>query len=193
MILLVGLGNPGAEYQFTRHNLGFLVLDAIHEDYGFSSWREKFKGSLSEGLINGHKVLLLKPGTYMNLSGQSVQAVMQFYKIPLENVVVFHDDLDLDPSKVRVKQGGSAGGHKGLLDIDKRLGQNYTRVRLGIGHPRQLGLMQDVSAYVLGLFAKKDLDWIGDLSNRLSHHIPVLLGGERDRYTSLVMDKNHGI
>lgn len=186
-MLLVGLGNFGAEYQFTRHNLGFLAVDAIHEDYGFSPWKEKFKGLLSEGVVEGRKILLLKPQTYMNLSGQAVQAVMQFYKIPLDHVIVFHDDLDLDPSKVRVKTGGGAGGHKGLLDIDKRLGQNYTRVRLGIGHPRSQGLTQDVSAYVLGMFSKKDMEWLGDLLENLSHHLPSLLSGEKDRYASNIM------
>lgn len=187
MLLLVGLGNPGAEYQFTRHNLGFLAVDSIHEDYNFSPWKEKFNGLLSEGTIGAHKVLLLKPQTYMNLSGQSVQAILQFYKIPLDHLIVFHDDLDLDFEAVRLKTGGGAGGHKGLLDIDKRLGQNYMRVRLGIGHPRKIGLPQDVSAYVLGMFSKQEMDKVGRLIESLSHHLPVFLAEGKDRYTILVL------
>lgn len=186
MLLFVGLGNPGVDYHYTRHNFGFLALDVLQEDYELSPWKDKFKGLVSEGTIGSHKVLLLKPQTYMNLSGESVQAIIQFYKIPLSDVIVFHDDLDLDFETIRVKTGGGAGGHKGLLDIDKRLGQNYTRVRLGIGHPRRLGYSQDVSAYVLAPFSRQEMDKVGVLLESISHHVSVLLAGEKDQYSTLV-------
>jgi PTH1 family peptidyl-tRNA hydrolase len=196
MILLVGLGNPGSEYKFTRHNIGFLALDEIQESYTFSSWKSKFKGLVSEGTIGGHTVLLLKPQTYMNLSGQSVSEAMQFYKIPLENVVVIHDDLDLAPKTLRMKQGGSAGGHNGLKDIDQRLGNNYWRIRLGIGHPRTLSLQNNISLlppytgsvtnYVLEGFSKQDAPWLGALLDSVSHHMPLFLKEEREKFVQNV-------
>jgi len=197
MILLVGLGNPGSEYKFTRHNIGFLALDEIQESYSFPSWKSKFKGLVSEGTIGKHTVLLLKPQTYMNLSGQSVSEAMQFYKIPLENVIVIHDDLDLAPKTLRMKQGGSAGGHNGLKDIDQRLGANYWRIRLGIGHPRTLHLRNHISLlppytgsvtnYVLEGFSKQDAVWLGALLDSVSHHIPLFLDEEREKFVQNVM------
>jgi PTH1 family peptidyl-tRNA hydrolase len=193
MILLVGLGNPGTEYKFTRHNIGFLALDEIHESYTFSPWKSKFKGLVSEGTIGTHTVLLLKPQTYMNLSGQSVSETMQFYKIPLENVVVIHDDLDLAPKTLRMKQGGSAGGHNGLKDIDQRLGVNYWRIRLGIGHPRTLKPEDspahegNVTNYVLGKFSKQDAPWLGALLDSVSHYMPLFLDEEREKFVQSVI------
>lgn len=187
MILLVGLGNPGPDYQFTRHNVGFLSLDYIAEDHSFSPWKEKFKGLLSEGTIHGHKVLLLKPQTYMNLSGQSVQAAMQFYKIAPEDVIVIHDDLDLAPAKVRMKKGGGHGGHNGLKDIDQRIGREYWRIRLGIGHPRDLGHEGSASNYVLGRFSEKDLDWVGPVTDTLSYHLPLALDKGAESFVATVM------
>lgn len=217
MILLVGLGNPGAEYQFTRHNIGFLSLDTLQEDNHFSPWKEKFKGLVSEGTIGNQKILLLKPQTYMNLSGQSVSLAMQFYKITPENVIVIHDDLDLDPGKVRMKQGGGHGGHNGLRDIDKRIGKNYWRIRLGIGHPRTLkqqiessgkkdpkfkvsqhpwtltteyshsDALGSTSNYVLGKFSKQDTQWLGPLLDSVSYQLPLFLEGEPEKFVSKVM------
>lgn len=190
MILLVGLGNPGAEYRFTRHNIGFLVLDAVQEAFGFSPWREKFKGLISEGTIGTHKILLLKPQTYMNLSGQSVAATMQFYKITPRQVMVIHDDLDLAPKKIRVKMGGSSGGHKGLNDIDQRIGKNYTRLRIGIGHPRDGGVSKPVTAYVLETFAKEDLVWVGNLVELIIEYLPLLLEGDTEKFVSKIMQES---
>ena len=141
-----------------RHNIGFLALDVIARRHGFSPWRQRFKGLVSEGTIAGHKILALRPMTYMNNSGSSVQAAAAFYKIPPESMAVFHDDLDLAPGKVRVKKGGGAAGHNGLRSLDQHLGTpDYWRVRLGIGHP---GHKDRVTGYVLGDFAKPDLDWL---------------------------------
>ncbi len=186
MILLIGLGNPGVEYKFTRHNVGFLVLDEVHEQYGFSPWKSKFKGLVAEGSIDGHTVLLLKPQTYMNLSGQSVMEAMQFYKIPLENVIVVHDDLDLNPGTLRTKQGGSAGGHNGLKDIDQRIGQAYWRIRLGIGHPRAMNHTGSVTNYVLERFSNNDVVWLGTLLDSVAHHLPLFLGNDREKFMTHV-------
>lgn len=198
MFLFVGLGNPGPEYKITRHNIGFLALDALTEDYTFSPWREKFKGHVSEGFIAGEKALLLKPQTYMNLSGQSVSAAMQFYKIPLEKVIVIHDDLDLSPGRLRMKQGGGHGGHNGLRDIDQKVGKNYWRMRLGIGHPRTHNSLNEnsdtarpntgsASNYVLGRFSNDDLKWLGPLTEALSYHLPLVTEGETEKFVSKVM------
>lgn len=187
MILLVGLGNPGPEYKFTRHNMGFLALDTLAEDHHFSPWKEKFKGLVSEGTLKDQKVLLLKPHTFMNLSGQSVIQAMQFYKTPLENVIVFHDELELDPGKLRVKQGGGHAGHNGLKHIDQSVGKDYWRIRLGIGHPRTTGAPHGTSDYVLSKFSPNDAQWLGPFLESVSYHIPLFLEGERDRFVSDVM------
>ena len=135
MFLIVGLGNPGAEYAKTRHNVGFMVADAIHGKYGFAPYKAKFDGLISEGKIDGEKVYLLKPQTYMKLSGYSVVKAAAFYKILPQNIVVIHDDMDLKITQIKAKLGGGAGGHNGLKSIDAAIGPNYNRVRLGIGHP----------------------------------------------------------
>ncbi|MDR9393688.1 MAG: aminoacyl-tRNA hydrolase, partial [Roseovarius sp.] len=135
MQLFVGLGNPGAKYERNRHNIGFMALDRIAADHGFAAWRQRFQGQLAEGRLDGDKMLLLKPQTYMNLSGQSVGEAMRFFKLGPNDVTVFHDELDLAPGKVRVKQGGGHAGHNGLRSIHQHIGADYRRVRLGIGHP----------------------------------------------------------
>jgi PTH1 family peptidyl-tRNA hydrolase len=135
MKLFVGLGNPGAKYAHNRHNIGFMALDRIAEDHQFTPWRSKFQGQICDGTLAGHKVLLLKPTTFMNLSGQSVGEAVRFHKVPLDQVTVFHDELDLAPGKLRLKQGGGHAGHNGLRSIHAHLGADYGRVRLGIGHP----------------------------------------------------------
>jgi PTH1 family peptidyl-tRNA hydrolase len=158
MLLWVGLGNPEPGMARQRHNIGFMALDVIARRHGFSPWRQRFKGLTADGVIAGHKILALKPMTYMNLSGESVQAASGFFKVEPEAITVFHDELDLVPGKVRVKRGGGAAGHNGLRSMDQHLASpDYWRVRLGIGHP---GDKNRVTGYVLSDFAKEDLGWL---------------------------------
>lgn len=175
MFLLVGLGNPGSGYARHRHNIGFMAVDAIARVHGFSPFKAKFQGRLADGRLGRHKVLLLKPDTYMNLSGQAVQEAAHFHKIPLENVIVFHDDLDLAKGKVRVKIGGGHGGHNGLRSIDAMCGPEYKRVRLGIGHP---GSKELVHGYVLSDFAADDKEWLAALIDSTAQHIGMLTEGD---------------
>src|SRR6056297_3617388 len=155
MLLFAGLGNPGTKYAGNRHNIGFMALDRIAADHGFGPWKAKFQGEIAEGRLGGEKLLLLKPMTYMNLSGQSVGEAMRFYKLAPGDVTVFHDELDLAPGKVRVKTGGGHAGHNGLRSIHQHIGESYARVRLGIGHP---GRKELVSHYVLQDFPKSERD-----------------------------------
>jgi PTH1 family peptidyl-tRNA hydrolase len=158
MLLWVGLGNPEPGMARHRHNIGFLALDVIARRHAFSPWRPRFKGLIAEGMVGGSKILALKPMTYMNASGESVQAASAFFKIPPSDITVFHDELDLAPGKIRVKRGGGAAGHNGLRSMDQMLGTpDYWRVRLGIGHP---GDKARVLGHVLGDFAKSDMDWL---------------------------------
>ncbi len=170
--IFVGLGNPGPQYSLNRHNIGFMAIDLIADEQNFPSFKSKFSAHVSEGRFGSTKVILIKPQTYMNLSGRSVAEAMKFYKVPLENVFVFHDDLDLQPGKIKLKQGGGAGGHNGLKSLDQCIGQNYWRIRLGIGHP---GFKDAVSGYVLGNFHKDDECWLIDLLSRLSKTIPDII------------------
>lgn len=183
MKLFVGLGNPGPKYAGNRHNIGFMALDRIAEDHGFAPWRSKFQGLLSEGRLGREKVLLLKPETFMNRSGQSVGEAMRFYKLTPEDVVVLHDELDLAPGKCRVKQGGGHAGHNGLRSIHGHIGETYGRVRLGIGHP---GHKDRVSGYVLADFAKADQDWLDDLLRGLSDGAPHLAEGDAGKFMNAV-------
>jgi PTH1 family peptidyl-tRNA hydrolase len=160
MLLFVGLGNPGSKYASNRHNIGFMALDKIAEHNRFSPWRNKFQAKLSEGMLGGKKVILLKPQTFMNLSGQSVGDAMRFYKLTPSDITVFHDELDIAPGKCRVKMGGGHAGHNGLRSIHQHIGPDYQRIRLGIGHP---GHKDRVAQYVLGDFAKADQQWINDI------------------------------
>lgn len=154
MFLIVGLGNPGAEYANTRHNVGFMAADALHEKYHFGLYKAKFDGLIAEGNIGGEKVYLLKPQTYMNLSGNSVVKAAHFYKILPQNVVVIHDDMDLPCGKLKTKLGGGSGGHNGIKSIDAAITPDYNRIRIGVGHPNGAG--EAVVNYVLGGFAKAD-------------------------------------
>ena len=183
MKLFVGLGNPGAKYAGNRHNIGFMAVDRIAADHGFSPWRKAFQGLVSEGRLGTEKVALLKPETFMNLSGQSVQAAMAFWKLPLADVTVFHDELDLAPGKMRLKQGGGHAGHNGLRSIHGHLGEGYARVRLGIGHP---GHKDAVAAYVLHDFAKADQDWLDDLLRGISEGAPALAMGDGQKFMNAV-------
>lgn len=180
MWLIVGLGNPGSEYERNRHNIGFMALDRMADDYGAGSWKSKFQGQITEANINGDRAYLLKPQTYMNLSGQSVAAAAKFYKIPAENIIVLHDELDLAPFKIRVKKGGGNAGHNGLKSIDAQLGEkDYWRVRIGIGHP---GRPEMVSHYVLSDFAKADANMVDDLQQTISKHIGLMTSGKPDDF-----------
>ncbi|WP_038463484.1 aminoacyl-tRNA hydrolase [Candidatus Odyssella acanthamoebae] len=169
--LIVGLGNPGTQYSLNRHNIGFMALDVIADIQNFPSFKSKFSAQVSEGRLGQHKVILLKPQTYMNLSGRSVAEASKFYKIPLDNIYVFHDDLDLQPGHVKLKLGGGAGGHNGLKSLDQYIGQSYWRIRLGIGHP---GFKDAVNGYVLGNFHKDDEDWLTTLLSKIGKTIPDL-------------------
>lgn len=175
MKLVVGLGNPGADYARNRHNIGFMALDAIVRRHGFSPWRQKFQGEICEGTLAGDKVLALKPQTYMNLSGNSVQAAAAFYQIAPADIVVLHDELDLGAGRLKVKLGGGHAGHNGLRSIQAALGPDYRRVRLGIGHP---GHKDAVSNWVLGNFAKADADWLNPLIDAIADAAPKLIAGD---------------
>ena len=155
MFLVVGLGNPGAEYAATRHNVGFMAADVIHSRYNFSPFRAKFNGLMAEGQIEGEKVYLLKPQTFMNLSGNSVVQAAKFYKILPENIVVIHDDMDLPTDKIKAKQGGGSGGHNGIKSIDSCITPNYNRIRIGVGHPADKS-GDKVINHVLSDFSKAD-------------------------------------
>ncbi len=172
--LLVGLGNPGDQYAGNRHNVGFMAVGSIAAHHQFPAFKKKFGGLLSEGTVAGSRVFLLKPLTYMNLSGESVVAAAQFYKIPPERIIVFHDELDLPLAKIRVKQGGGHGGHNGLKSIDAHIGKEYHRVRIGIGHPGDKDLVSD---YVLSDFSKAEKQTVDALLAEISRYIALLLTG----------------
>jgi PTH1 family peptidyl-tRNA hydrolase len=182
--LIVGLGNPGAEYALTRHNIGFMAVDALAENTDASAWQRKFKGQISVGTLGKHAFLLLKPMTFMNLSGESVGEAMRYYKLNPSDVIVFHDDIDLLSGKVKVKQGGGNAGHNGLKSIDAHIGPDYWRVRLGIGHP---GDRDQVHDHVLSPFAKADREWLVALLRTLSEHFPLMLEGKDKAYVAEVM------
>lgn len=183
MKLFVGLGNPGAGYAGNRHNIGFMAVDRIAADHGFGPWKKAFKGMVADGRLGDTRVLLLKPDTFMNLSGQAVQAAMTFHKILPADVVVFHDELDLAPGKIRTKLGGGHAGHNGLRSIHGHIGDAYGRVRLGIGHP---GHKDAVAGYVLHDFAKADADWIENLLRGISDGAALLASGEDAKFLNMV-------
>ena len=183
MKLFDGLGNPGPKYERNRHNIGFMALDRIAEDHGFGPWKARFQGEVAEGRLGTEKVILLKPTTFMNLSGQSVGEAMRFYKLDPGDVTVFHDELDLAPGKLKVKTGGGHAGHNGLRSMHAHIGENYRRVRLGIGHPGRKDL---VSHYVLHDFAKADQDWLDDLLRGIADGAPELAAGRNDRFLNAV-------
>ncbi len=182
--LLVGLGNPGDKYKNNRHNIGFMVVDAIADEYRFPAWRSKFQSEISEGKIGDAKVVLLKPLTYMNESGQAIGKAAKFYKVAADRIVIFHDELDLEPMKMRVKIGGGVAGHNGLKSARAHLGSaDFVRVRLGIGHP---GDRNRVSGYVLSDFAKTEQDWLTRLIDGVCRHISFLLEGRIDDFMTRV-------
>ncbi len=183
MKLIAGLGNPGAKYARNRHNVGFMAVDRIAEDHGFSPWRQKFQGLVSEGRLGGEKVLLLKPQTYMNRSGQSVGEAMRYYKLAPAELIVIHDELDLAPGKLRLKQGGGHAGHNGLRSIHAHVGPDYRRVRIGIGHP---GRKEMVARWVLQDFDRADADWLENLLAGISDGADALARGDGSRFSNAV-------
>ncbi|EJF81108.1 Peptidyl-tRNA hydrolase [Bartonella doshiae] len=182
MWLIAGLGNPGLQYQNNRHNIGFMAIDAIYQRFSFSPWLKKFHAEISNGLINGEKIFLIKPQTFMNLSGQAICEALRFYKLDLKNCIVIYDELDLPPGKVRVKTGGGSNGHNGIKSIDTYCGTDYNRIRLGIGHP---GSKELVHQYVLGNFTKSDQEWLSSILDAVAKNIPFLIKGNN----SLFMNK----
>lgn len=171
MLLFVGLGNPGRQYARNRHNIGFMALDAIAREHRFAPFRARFQGRISEGQIGGERAILLEPETYMNESGRAVGEAARFYKIGLPDIVVFHDELDLAPGKCRIKVGGGAAGHNGLRSITAHIGNDYKRVRLGIGHPGDKAL---VHSYVLNDFAKSEESWVDALCDAVARNAALL-------------------
>ena len=183
MKLFVGLGNPGAQYALNRHNVGFMAVDAIAAAHDFPAWRKRFSGVAAEAKLGGEQVLLLKPQTFMNESGRSVGEAVRFYKLDLDDVLVFHDELDLAPGKVRVKAGGGVAGHNGLKSLTAHIGNDYVRVRIGIGHPGHRDL---VTNHVLQNFAKADHEWLEPLLGAIAEQAPYLAEGANDKFQSRV-------
>lgn len=190
MLLIAGLGNPGAKYAGNRHNIGFRAVDAIARRYGFSSWRKKFQGEIAEGeipLASGVRVrtLLIKPQTYMNNSGAAVSEAARFHKLTPGDVIVFYDEIDLAPGRFRMKTGGGAAGHNGIRSIAaSAVGPDFRRARMGVGHPGQAEL---VHGYVLSDFAKADADWVAALVDACVEALPLLAAGDDDKYQAEVM------
>lgn len=183
MKLLVGLGNPGTDYALNRHNIGFMAVDAIADAHGFGPWRSKFQGQVSEGKLDGEKCLLLKPSTFMNESGRSAADAVRFYKLDLGDVIVLHDELDLAPGKVRVKAGGGVAGHNGLKSLTKYIGNDYVRVRIGIGHP---GEKVKVHSHVLKNFSKAEQAWVAPLLDAIASAAPNLVSGNEASFMNMV-------
>ncbi|MGE0254297.1 MAG: aminoacyl-tRNA hydrolase [Alphaproteobacteria bacterium] len=184
MLLLVGLGNPGREYAANRHNVGFLAVDAIARRHGFGPWRSRFRGMAADGIVDGGKVLALKPMTYMNESGQAVGEAMRFFRLAPSDVLVLHDEIDLAPAKLRVKTGGGTAGHNGLRSIAAHLGTpDFRRVRIGVGHP---GTRERVHGHVLSDFAKADQAWLDPLIEAIAADFPLLAAGRDSDFMSRI-------
>jgi peptidyl-tRNA hydrolase, PTH1 family len=183
MQLFVGLGNPGSRYARNRHNIGYMAVDAIARLHRASPWRNRFQGQVTEVSLGGERVLILKPETYMNESGRSVAEAMRFFKIPLAETTVFYDELDLRPAKLRVKVGGGNSGHNGLRSITAHCGNDYRRIRLGIGHP---GHKDIVHSYVLGDFGKAEEPWVEDLCRTVAEEAELLAAGQDAQFQNRV-------
>src|SRR5215469_16571777 len=182
-LLIAGLGNPGSQYARNRHNAGFIVVDVLHEHYKFGPWKARFEGLLSEGVLGGRKTYLLKPQTYMNLSGDSVGPALRFFKLPLDALVVIHDEIDLVAGKLKVKTGGGDAGQNGLRSITATLGPDYRRVRMGIGHPGEKSM---VSGHVLQNFSKEDIEWLRPLVGAIVEAAPLLAKDDDTAFMSKV-------
>ena len=183
MLLFVGLGNPGAKYAHNRHNIGFMAVDEIARHQGFSPWRRRFQGETAEGSLDGERIILLRPTTFMNDSGRAVQEAANFFKLGVGEVTVFQDELELPPAKVRVKVGGGIAGHNGLRSISSHIGNDYRRVRLGIGHP---GVKELVHGHVLSDFAKSDRPWVEALCETVADNAALLATGRDSAFQNKV-------
>lgn len=183
MFIIAGLGNPGRQYQMNRHNIGFMAVDEIKRHYDFHPWSKKFQAEVASGTIGNQKVLLLKPQTFMNLSGQAIGEALRFYKADCSDLYVLHDEMDLAPGKLRVKFGGGSGGHNGIKSIDNHCGKEYHRLRLGIGHPISKELVHN---YVLGDFSKDDQSWLDQFLSAIANHIGLLLANEDSSFMNRV-------
>jgi len=181
MLIIVGLGNPGAEYKRHRHNVGFMAVDAIHRRHGFPPWRRRFHAEVSEGTLAGERTLLLKPQTFMNESGRAVGEAARFYKVEPEDIVVIHDEVDLPPSKIRMKTGGGTAGHNGLRSIAPTIGDGFRRLRIGVGHP---GVKEMVPIHVLHDFAKTDAAWLDPLLDAIGDAAPLLAEGKDSTFAN---------
>ena len=184
MFLIVGLGNPGMEYVSTRHNVGFMCVDALFDKFGSGVFKNKFDGLIAEGNINGEKIYLLKPQTYMNLSGNSVVKAANFYKILPQNIVVIHDDMDLPVGKIKAKLGGGTGGHNGLKSVDAAISPNYNRIRIGVGHPQDKG--DAVVNHVLSRFSKTDAEIITHKIDVVVKNISDLLSNGVEKFSNAI-------
>jgi PTH1 family peptidyl-tRNA hydrolase len=183
MLLFAGLGNPGAKYANNRHNVGFMAADAIARRHSFAPWSKKFQAEIAEGKIGGEKVLLIKPQTFMNLSGQSVGEAMRFYKVEPSAVTVFYDEIELPAGKVRVKVGGGSAGHNGIRSLDQHIGKHYRRVRIGVGHP---GVKEMVHGHVLGDFAKSDREWLEVLLDAIAGNAELVAKGDENGFMNKI-------
>src|SRR5450755_1053586 len=183
MLLIVGLGNPGPGYAGNRHNIGFMAVDSIAKRHGIGPFRRRFQGVSAEGPLGGERVLLLLPGTYMNESGRAVAEAVNFYKLGLPDIVVLHDEIDLEPGKVRVKTGGGSAGHNGLRSITSHVGNDYRRVRIGVGHP---GAKELVHPYVLGDFSKAEREWVDTLIGVIADNAALLAKGDDSSFQNKV-------
>ncbi|MEA2938214.1 MAG: peptidyl-tRNA hydrolase, family [Alphaproteobacteria bacterium] len=183
MLLFVGLGNPGSNYAGNRHNIGFMALQAVAQRHNLGPWRRRFQGVATEGSIGAERALLLLPGTYMNESGRAVAEAAHFYKLGLGEIVVFHDEIDLAPAKVRVKTGGGVAGHNGLRSISAHVGNDYRRVRIGVGHP---GIKELVHGYVLSDFAKSEREWVDALCTIIADNADLLARGQDNTFQNKV-------
>ena len=181
--LIVGLGNPGSRYERNRHNIGFMAADTLVRRHGFGPFRAKFQSAIAEGNIAGERVYALKPQTYMNLSGDAVGAAARFYKIAPEEIAVIHDEIDLAPGKLRVKRGGGAAGHNGLRSVDDAIGEDYWRVRLGVGHP---GVKELVQPYVLQNFDAEEMGWVTPLLDAVAEALPLLIAADAPGFMTKV-------
>jgi PTH1 family peptidyl-tRNA hydrolase len=182
MLLFAGLGNPGAKYANNRHNVGFMAADAIARRHSFAPWSKKFQAEIAEGKIGGEKVLLIKPLTFMNLSGQSVGEALRFYKLEPSAVTVFYDEIELPAGKVRVKVGGGSAGHNGIRSLDQHLGKDYRRVRIGVGHPGK----EMVHGHVLGDFAKSDREWLDVLLDAIAGNAELVAKGDENGFMNKI-------
>ena len=178
MKLLVGLGNPGSDYAMTRHNMGFQAVDAIVRRFSFRDWKKDCKGVIARGEIDGEKVVVLKPYTFMNLSGEAVLAAMSFFKIKPTDVIVFHDEMALPVGKVKVKTGGSSAGHNGIKNIDSHIGPDYMRVRIGVGQDRN----SDTKDYVLGVPSEDDQKILAEVMEKIAENVPLLLKSDENNF-----------